>query len=293
MFIDKLLPKDPSVKRHVAKTITWRMVGTVDTVILGWIVTGNPLVGLTIGGFEMITKMILYYLHERVWFKVNLGLPNRERKGYRDKKNLTKNIQRQSFKITKFHRNQLNQHQSFVVWFTGLSGAGKSTLANGLEQYLHERNIRCYTLDGDNVRLGINSDLDFSGEGRKENIRRVAEIAKLMADAGMIVIASFISPFKEDREAARKIIGEKNFVEVFVDCPLEVCEQRDAKGLYEKARQGLIKEFTGITSPYQNPENPEITIHSDSHSPAENLAQIIAVVDEKMKINEYSPVAVK
>ncbi len=284
MFIDKLLPKDPSVKRHIAKSMTWRMVGTVDTVILAWIVTGNPFVGLTIGGFEMITKMILYYLHERVWFKVNLGLPNRERKGYRDKKNLIKNLKLQPFKITRFHRNELNNHSSFVIWFTGLSGAGKSTLANGLEQYLHERNIRCYTLDGDNIRLGINSDLDFSGEGRKENIRRVAEIAKLMLDAGIIVIASFISPFNEDREEARKIIGDKNFVEIFVDCPLEICEQRDAKGLYEKARKGLIKDFTGISSPYEKPEHPDIILHSAVTGVDENVHMIADYLIDKWNL---------
>ena len=175
-----------------------------------------------------------------------------------------------------------------MIWFTGLSGAGKSTLANGLEQYLHKRNIRCYTLDGDNLRLGINSDLDFSGEGQKENIRRVAEIAKLMADAGMIVIASFISPFMEDREMAKKIIGEKNFVEVFVDCPLEVCEQRDAKGLYEKARHGLIKEFTGISSPYEKPENPDLTISSANTNIDESVQQVAAFLENKTRIQNLA-----
>ena len=283
MFIDKLLPKDPSVKRHIAKTITWRMVGTVDTILLGWVVTGNPFVGLTIGGFEMITKMILYYVHERVWFKVNLGLPNRERRR-KNKEANTKNIRIQLFKISRLHRNRQNKHTSFVIWLTGLSGAGKSTLANGIEQLLFKKGIKCYSLDGDNVRLGINSDLDFTDEGRKENIRRVAEIAKLMADAGMIVIASFISPFKEDREMARKIIGEKHFIEVFVDCPLEVCEQRDSKGLYEKARHGLIKEFTGISSPYEKPENADLVISSATTNIDESVQQVAAFLENKTRI---------
>ena len=252
MFIEHLISKDPSIKRHVAKTLTWRLVGTIDTVILGWIVTGNPTTGLTIGGFELLAKIILNYFHERIWFRAKLGLPNRERKGYRDKKNLTKNIQGQKFKIARSHRNKLNRHQSFVIWFTGLSGAGKSTLANGIEQALFAKNIRCYALDGDNVRLGINSDLDFTTEGRNENIRRVAEIAKLMADAGLIVIMSLISPFREDRQKAKSIIGEEYFIEVFVDCPLEVCEERDAKGLYKKARQGTIKTLPASAAPMKH-----------------------------------------
>lgn len=262
MSIKKLAVNDPTIKRHLAKTLTWRAVGTVDTILLGWLISGNPLIGLKIGGLEVITKMLLYYFHERAWFKINFGLPNRE-KSKKSKKNNTENLTVQQFKISRLHRNTQNNHHSFVIWFTGLSGSGKSTLANGLEQTIFKKGLKCYTLDGDNVRLGINSDLDFSSFGRKENIRRVAEIAKLMADAGVIVIASFISPFKEDRELARKIIGDDGFVEVFVDCPLEVCEQRDSKGLYKKARQGIIKEFTGISSPYEAPENADITV--DSH----------------------------
>ena len=283
MFIENLISKDPSIKRHVAKTLTWRLVGTIDTILLGWIITGNPAVGLTIGGFEIITKMILYYVHERVWFKINLGLPNRERRR-KNKEANTKNIRVQSFKISRSHRNNQNNHASFVIWLTGLSGAGKSTLANGIEQLLFKKGIKCYSLDGDNVRLGINSDLDFSESGRKENIRRVAEIAKLMADAGMIVIASFISPFKEDREMAKKIIGEKHFIEVFVDCPLEVCEKRDSKGLYEKARHGLIKEFTGISSPYEKPENPDLTISSAVTNIDESVQQVAVFLENKTKI---------
>lgn len=286
MFIDNLISSDPTVKRHLAKTVTWRLVGTIDTIILGWIISGNPMTGLKIGGFEIITKMILYYFHERVWFKVNLGLPNRERKKNKSADANTKNIHVQQFKISRSHRNWQNQHHSFVIWFTGLSGSGKSTLANGLEQMIFKKGIKCYALDGDNVRLGINSDLDFSAEGRKENIRRVAEIAKLMADAGTIVLASFISPFKEDRELAKKIIGEEGFVEVFVDCPLEVCEQRDTKGLYKKARQGTIKEFTGISSPYEAPENPDITIHSNAADLDNGVLKIYEYIQKKMNLND-------
>ncbi|MDP4285478.1 MAG: adenylyl-sulfate kinase [Bacteroidota bacterium] len=214
-----------------------------------------------------------------------MGLPNREKRK-KNKEANTKNISAQSFKISRSHRNLQNHHTSLVIWFTGLSGSGKSTLANGVEQKLFSNGIKCYALDGDNVRLGINKDLDFSDTGRKENIRRVAEIAKLMADAGLIVIASFISPFKEDREIAKKIIGEDHFIEVFVDCPLEVCEQRDVKGLYKKARQGTIKEFTGISSPYEAPDHANITIHSNNAGPGESIQQIMSYLENKMQIME-------
>ena len=287
MFIGKLFKKDPSVKRHLAKTITWRIVGSIDTAILGWIISGKPMIGLKIGGFEMLTKMVLYYLHERAWFRINIGLPNREKNAVK-KGIANKDVRIQEFKISRIQRNEQNKHTSFVVWFTGLSGSGKSTLANGLEQMIFKTGAKCYALDGDNVRLGINSDLDFSSVGRKENIRRVAEIAKLMTDAGVIVIASFISPFKEDREIARKIVGKENFVEVFVDCPLDVCEDRDTKGLYKKARQGMIKEFTGISSPYEAPENPDVTIHSDSMTLEDSVMQIFDYVDRKMKIQQLA-----
>lgn len=286
MFLENLISQDPTIKRHVAKTLTWRLVGTIDTIMLGWIITGNPAVGLTIGGFEMITKMILYYLHERVWFKLNLGLPNRERQ--RKNRQAVDNIRAQSFKISRRLRNKQNNHASFVIWFTGLSGSGKSTLANGLEQTLFKKGIQCYILDGDNVRLGINNDLDFSESGRKENIRRVSEIAKLMADAGLVVIASFISPYEEDRIRAGKIIGEERFLEIFVDCPLQICEQRDTKGLYRKAREGLIKEFTGISSPYQPPTHPFMTVHTDRENAGQSVESILEYVEQKLQLKEHA-----
>lgn len=284
MFIENFIARDPSVKRHIVKTLTWRLIGTIDTIILSWLVTGNIVLGAKIGGLELFTKMLLYYFHERVWFRINLGLPNRERRAWRLKGGVTKNIHFQKFKISRSQRNTQNRHTSFVIWFTGLSGSGKSTLANGLEELLFKRNIKCYALDGDNVRLGINSDLDFSTEGRKENIRRVAEISHLMSDAGVLVIASFISPFKEDRERAKTIIGEKNFIEIFVDCPLEVCEQRDTKGLYTKAKKGEIKEFTGISSPYERPENPYITIQSNTMSANEGVDYIFKNIEKRLKL---------
>ena len=184
-------------------------------------------------------------------------------------------IVKQDYKITKSDRNRLNQHNSFVVWFTGLSGSGKSTIANLLEQRLHEKGYKTYILDGDNVRHGLNNDLSFSEEGRKENIRRIGEVAKLMVDAGLIVITAFISPFREDRELVRNLLKENEFIEVFVNCPLEICEQRDVKGLYKKARAGEISNFTGIDSPFEEPLNPEVIVHSHLQTQEEAVQQVL------------------
>lgn len=172
--------------------------------------------------------------------------------------------------VDKTDRRRLNGHGSGVIWLTGLSGAGKSTLANELETRLRARAIRSYLLDGDNVRHGLNSDLGFSAEDRAENIRRVAEVSKLMVDAGLVVITAFISPFRAERALARSLLGEGEFVEVFVDTPLAVAEQRDPKGLYKKARRGELKHFTGIDSPYEAPENPDIVINTTSSSVQES-----------------------
>lgn len=163
-------------------------------------------------------------------------------------------------KVKKADRTVLHKHRPAIVWFTGLSGSGKSTLASALEYRLHRAGLRTYILDGDNIRDGLNKGLTFSDADRQENIRRIAEVAKLFVDAGTIVLTAFISPFKKDREVARDLVEEGEFIEVFVDCPLEVCEQRDVKGLYKKARKGEITRFTGIDSPFEAPEDPEITI---------------------------------
>ncbi len=157
-------------------------------------------------------------------------------------------------------RENLNMHNSLCIWFTGLSGSGKSTLANILELRLHEENIRTYLLDGDNLRTGINDDLNFSDGDRKENIRRTGEIAKLFVDAGVVVIASLISPFQRDRNLVKGKIQEGKFIEVFVDCDLETCERRDPKNLYKRARENAIANFTGISSPYEKPVKPDLQI---------------------------------
>jgi bifunctional enzyme CysN/CysC len=184
-------------------------------------------------------------------------------------------------------RAERNGHPGMVVWFTGLSGSGKSTLARALETNLFHRHMQVYVLDGDNVRHGLNSNLGFSPEDRVENIRRVAEIAKLMADVGLIVITSFISPYRLDRARAREVIlsGNVEFVEVFVAAPLHICEQRDPKKLYKRARSGEIKDFTGIDAPYESPEDPEITIHTDRESVRDSVGRILDYLTPRLQLD--------
>ena len=168
--------------------------------------------------------------------------------------------------ITKEKRLTLLNQKPCILWFTGLSGSGKSTIANAVELELFKRGRKTYLLDGDNVRHGLNKDLGFSEQDRIENIRRIGEVAKLFVDSGLIVLTAFISPFKSDRQIARSLVKYDEIIEVFIDTPLEVCEQRDPKGLYKKARDGAIKNFTGISSPYEAPEEPQIHIKTDEHS---------------------------
>ncbi|MFA9455740.1 adenylyl-sulfate kinase [Halalkalibacter sp. APA_J-10(15)] len=182
--------------------------------------------------------------------------------------------------IKKEERQKRNGHKSCILWFTGLSGAGKSTLANALEQQLFRQGKASYILDGDNVRHGLNKGLGFSDEDRKENIRRIGEVAKLFVDAGTVVCTAFISPFKEDRDRVRELVEEGEFIEVYVRCSLEACEQRDPKGLYKKARAGEIPSFTGISSPYEEPESPELIIDSDQLSVEESIETIITYLKE-------------
>ncbi|ACO03782.1 MAG TPA: adenylyl-sulfate kinase [Persephonella sp.] len=184
-------------------------------------------------------------------------------------------------KIKKEDRQKLKGHKSAILWFTGLSGSGKSTLAHAVEEKLFEMGVHTYVLDGDNVRRGINKDLGFSEEDRKENIRRIGEISKLFVDAGIIVLSAFISPYRRDREFVRNLVEKDEFIEIYVKCPLEVCETRDVKGLYKKAREGLIKNFTGIDDPYEEPENPEIVVETDKEPLEESVEKIIGYLRKK------------
>lgn len=190
------------------------------------------------------------------------------------------NLTRPSFSISRQDRERLNGQKGKVIWLTGLSGAGKSTLANALDEALYRQGKRAYILDGDNIRHGLNKDLGFTQADRVENIRRVAEVAKLMLDAGLIVITAFISPFRSEREMARALIGNDRFMEVFLDTPLEVCELRDPKGLYRKARSGKLPNMTGIDSPYEAPQQPDVRIdHSLDLADAVSLTLCAAGLD--------------
>lgn len=193
------------------------------------------------------------------------------------------NIIPHNHQIKQADRINKNGFQPKLIWFTGLSGSGKSTLASAFETYLFNQNYHTYILDGDNVRSGLNQDLDFSDISRKENIRRIAEVSKLFVDAGLIVLTAFISPFKEDRQQAKDLVGVDNFIEVFVDTPLEICEQRDVKGLYAKARAGKIPNFTGIDSPFERPETPDVHIETEGKSVEQSLKELIDQIIPKLK----------
>jgi len=192
------------------------------------------------------------------------------------------NTYAQSFEVTKAARARLNGQKPILLWFTGLSGAGKSTIANSLERKLHSLGKRTFVLDGDNVRHGLNRDLGFTQADRVENIRRVAEVAKLFIEAGLITIVSFISPFRAEREMARGLMGPDEFIEIFVDTPLEICEQRDPKGLYKKARRGELRNFTGLDSPYERPNNPELTLDALNNSASDLADRIIHFMHQAM-----------
>lgn len=287
MVIDVLMSvfkKDPLLKRNVVKTISWRVAGSVDTMLLGWLITGQLRLGAAIGMAELFTKMILYYIHERVWQNIRFGLPSKKQQSKQVQAEIKPNLFKQTGKVSRRDRETLNNSPSFTLWLTGLSGSGKSTLALELETWLYEQHKRVYILDGDNTRLGINNDLSFSDEDRAENIRRVAEICKLFNDAGVIVIASFISPFVQDRLLARKLIGDNSFIEVFVDASIQVCRERDPKGLYKLALSGKIRNFTGIHSPYQPPANPDVHLLTDQLSVTDCLSKMKKYLIENNRI---------
>ena len=196
---------------------------------------------------------------------------------------MNENIHPTIFRITQADRQKSLGQYPVLIWFTGLSGSGKSTLANGVESALHLKGIHTYLLDGDNIRTGLTRDLSFSDADRIENIRRIAEVSKLMLDAGLVVLSAFISPFRKERDMIRDLVGKEKFLEIFVDCPIEVCEKRDVKGLYQKARKGLIKNFTGIDSPYQPPLAPFLTVKSAEESLADSITKITELLVQKIK----------
>jgi adenylylsulfate kinase len=191
---------------------------------------------------------------------------------------MSKNIVPHTFRISRAERRKASGHNSFLIFFTGLSGSGKSTIANALEEKLFMIQVKTYMLDGDNVRTGINSDLSFTPEDRSENIRRIAEVSKLLVDAGLVTLAAFVAPYASDREYIKKTVGARNYVEVFVNTSLEVCEERDVKGLYKKAREGKIKNMTGISAPYEAPAKPDVVV-----TQAQTVIEAVDIIYEKIK----------
>lgn len=196
---------------------------------------------------------------------------------------MTEHIHQQSYSISKEQRAKQKHQKPLMIWLTGLSGSGKSTIANQLELHLNEKGFHTYCLDGDNIRKGINNNLGFSEADRNENLRRVAEIGKLMLDAGLICIGAFISPLQKDRDLVKQIVGQENIIEVFVDTPLDLCEKRDVKGLYAKARRGEIKNFTGISAPYENPTHPDVIIKTEQVAVTEAVSLIMKKIENQIE----------
>lgn len=198
---------------------------------------------------------------------------------------MNENIIPHHHQISQQDRTTIKTHQPLLIWLTGLSGSGKSTIASELETRLNKDfGVHTYLLDGDNIRTGLNKDLGFSSEDREENIRRIGEVAKLMVDAGLVVITAFISPFQRDRDLVRELLPDGQFWEVYVECPIEICEQRDPKGLYQKARQGEIPEFTGISSPYEPPQKPELILNTEKFKLEENVERVVQTLISKRMI---------
>lgn len=264
---------DTNNKRHILKTITWRIIASSTTFIITYTLTGSIEFGIGIGISDFFIKMGLYYLHERFWYNKIRIIPK-----------TFNNIFKQRINIKKADREKNKDQKAKVLFFTGLSGSGKSAIANEVERLLFEKGHSTYILDGDNIRLGLNKGLTFKKEDREENIRRIAEVSKLFIDAGVIVITSFITPYKETRELAKQIIGKDDYIEVYVNTTLQKCVDRDVKGLYEKAFRGEIKGMTGIDDPYDAPLNPNIEVDGNIDG-EENITKCAEEIVKKLSKN--------
>lgn len=266
-------------KRHILKTISYRIIQFFVTSFIGWILTGSIHFGLGLGVIETIIKAIVYYFHERVWFKF-----------IRFKKPIikSKNIHPKQLGESKEERSVQLDQKPIVLWFTGLSGSGKSIIAEETDKILFQNGYKTFILDGDNVRWGINADLGFHKYDREENIRRIAEVAKLFNDSGIIILTAFISPYEKLRQEAKEIIGEDNFIEIYVNTTLKKCMERDSKGLYKKALEGKIKNFTGVNDPYDIPKKPFVEVNGniDGEENTKIQAQrIFELIENKIKLN--------
>ena len=278
--------KNESRFKSLIKGISWRIIGTIDTLFVAFIITGDTVKSLSIGGIEVFTKIFLYYLHERLWSRISEQFWKKTKGLFSFIKYKNHVFSKEEWLVNRSDREKKNKHKGCVIWMTGLSGSGKTTIARHLEKKLFDEGYSSKILDGDVLRSGINADLAFSDNDRKENIRRTAEIAKIFAETGFITIVSLITPKEEYRSLARQIIGKKDFHLIYVEASLSECERRDVKGLYAKARNREIKDFTGVSvgNGFEIPVNYDLGLKTDNEE-IEGLVQLVFDYLEKKVIN--------
>jgi len=281
--------KNESRFKSLIKGISWRIIGTIDTLFVAFLITGDTVKSLSIGGIEVFTKIFLYYLHERLWGRISERLWKKTQGLFSFIKFKNYVFSTEEWLVNRSDREKKNEHKGCVIWMTGLSGAGKTTIARHLEKKLFEEGFSSKILDGDVLRSGINSDLAFSDNDRKENIRRTAEIAKIFAESGFITIVSLITPKEEFRDLARQIIGEEDFNLIYVEASISECERRDVKGLYAKARKGEIKDFTGVSAGngFEVPTNVQIILKTEQTNIELTVVQLLAYLKEKVPTKQY------
>lgn len=278
--------KNESRLKSLVKGVCWRIIGTVDTLFVAFLITGDTVKSLSIGGIEIFTKIFLYYLHERLWSRISVQWWKKTQHVFSFIRLKNHVFSSQEWLVNRSDREKKNEHKGCVIWMTGLSGSGKTTIARHLEKKLFDEGYSTKILDGDVLRSGINADLGFSDSDREENIRRTAEIAKIFAETGFITIVSLITPKEVLRESARQIIGEKDFHLVYVDASLEECERRDVKGLYAKARKGEIKDFTGVSAGngFEVPKVGALVLKTDEASLNDCVETILSFLDIKIGV---------
>lgn len=281
--------KNESRLKSLVKGISWRIIGTIDTLFVAFIITGDTIKSLSIGGIEVFTKIFLYYLHERLWSRISGRLWKKTQGLFSFVQFKNYVFSTEEWLVNRIDREKKNDHKGCVIWMTGLSGAGKTTIARHLEKKLFEEGYLSKILDGDVLRSGINADLAFSDNDRKENIRRTAEMAKIFAETGFITIVSLITPKEEFRSLARQIIGEKDFHLIYVEASLEECERRDEKGLYAKSRKGEIKDFTGVSAGngFELPTNSQIILETEKTNIELIVIQLLEYLKEKLPKKQY------
>lgn len=278
MYISKFKTLKSKINYALAKTISYRLFASSLTFVLVYLSTGHFEIGITLSILELLFKPFLYFFHEIIW----LNLDNQLKK--KKKGSVPPNLREEILPITKEEKENALKQKGVSIWFTGLSGSGKSTLAKLLEKKLFERGYKTVLLDGDNTRLNLNKDLGFSLEDRTENIRRIAEVSKLLNDAGIITISCFISPTNEIRELARTIIGKHSFYLIYTNSSIETCIQRDTKGLYKKAIENKIPDFTGISSPFEVPSLEHLEISTDK-TIEESFEDLYKYVNQHISVN--------